>query len=639
MAVFYLDADDEITTAATRIRSTEEIDVALVLPAGSRIATSRINFRLLAREAQERSRRLSIVAPEASARALAASAGMPVFASVLEYEEARAAPAPGSAGVGAAESGAPSAIPDHPAVPAAGAAVVGASGVAAARAGALSQPAVVPLPSRSDARADGSRAPGETSAGGTAARTSPSADVVAPAVTRPRAGPGPSTGLGPPPASTPARRRRWPLAAAGLLTLALVAGAALVVGYVLLPAATVTLSLVAEPVEPVAFVGTADPDALAVDPQTATIPAVRMPIPLSATGTFPATGKRVVASAATGQVRWTNCDPTRAYTIPQGIQVRTPGGIAFATQEVVFVPVATISPSLKLTCQNRTVSVRAVLDGPAGNVPAGTITVVPGQYNSVVIKVVNLVATSGGARQEFPQVSQKDVAAAVAQLTKQLDAQLVAGAANPQGVPAGSTAYPETARRGPPVPSAASADLVGQEVATFDLTLTADGTVVAADPSPLEAIAAARVAGNVPAGMRLVEGSTTVTIGTGLATGELVHFPVQARGQAVRDISEQEVRDLVKGKTPAEATSALAGYGSLDVSLWPGWVSTITSVDARLSVSVVGVPPVAPGATPAPQASPATSEAPGQVSPAPASAPPPSSAAPPASVPPPSATP
>ncbi|MGZ6339379.1 MAG: hypothetical protein ACXWNG_03335, partial [Candidatus Limnocylindrales bacterium] len=62
MAVFYLDVDDEITSAAQRIRSTTDRTVALVLPAGSRLATSRINFRLLAREAGERARSLVIVA-------------------------------------------------------------------------------------------------------------------------------------------------------------------------------------------------------------------------------------------------------------------------------------------------------------------------------------------------------------------------------------------------------------------------------------------------------------------------------------------------------------------------------------------------------------------------------------------------
>src|SRR5215204_6403844 len=86
--IVYLDADDEITSAASRIRAANDTRVGLVLPFGSRVATSRINFRLLAREAQANGRRLDIVAPDASARALAASAGLPVFGSVGEYESA-----------------------------------------------------------------------------------------------------------------------------------------------------------------------------------------------------------------------------------------------------------------------------------------------------------------------------------------------------------------------------------------------------------------------------------------------------------------------------------------------------------------------------------------------------------------------
>jgi hypothetical protein len=88
--IVYLDVEDEITSAASRIRAAADPRVGLVLPFGSRVATSRINFRLLAREAQDNGRRLDIIAPDASARALAASAGLPVFAAVAEYEEALA---------------------------------------------------------------------------------------------------------------------------------------------------------------------------------------------------------------------------------------------------------------------------------------------------------------------------------------------------------------------------------------------------------------------------------------------------------------------------------------------------------------------------------------------------------------------
>ena len=67
--IVYLDTEDEITTAASRIRGAGTPRVGLFVPFGSRVSTSRINFRLLAREALEAGRRLDILAPDASARA------------------------------------------------------------------------------------------------------------------------------------------------------------------------------------------------------------------------------------------------------------------------------------------------------------------------------------------------------------------------------------------------------------------------------------------------------------------------------------------------------------------------------------------------------------------------------------------
>src|SRR5215831_6521354 len=104
--IVYLDVDDEITSAAARIRSSTSTKVALVVPYGSRIATSRMNFRLLSREAIVSNRRLSIVANDAATRALAASAGLPVFGSVGEYEDAMDPSAGGSGGSGGAARGA-----------------------------------------------------------------------------------------------------------------------------------------------------------------------------------------------------------------------------------------------------------------------------------------------------------------------------------------------------------------------------------------------------------------------------------------------------------------------------------------------------------------------------------------------------
>jgi hypothetical protein len=76
MAVWYLDNDDEITDAVARMRDTGDEHVVFVVPPGSRIATGRINFRLLAREAGQRDLGLAIASPDEQVRALATSAGV-----------------------------------------------------------------------------------------------------------------------------------------------------------------------------------------------------------------------------------------------------------------------------------------------------------------------------------------------------------------------------------------------------------------------------------------------------------------------------------------------------------------------------------------------------------------------------------
>jgi hypothetical protein len=435
----------------------------------------------------------------------------------------------------------------------------------------------------------------------------PSTDAAAPPVregARPRPAVDASTGLSAArPVAAPSRRR-WPLVAALVLAVFVIAGTGAAVGYVLLPTATVTVRLESEPVGPITFAGTADPDAVAVDAATATIPADRITLPLSATGTFPATGKRVEEAPATGSVEWQNCDPSRSYTIPAGTVARTGSGVGFATQDGILVPVAILSgtpPNLRVKCQVRSVDVVAVRAGPAGNVAAGAIRIVPGAYDPGLVLVTNPAATSGGVREEFPKVVAKDVAAAVAALTVQLDEQLASGASSPPGMAAGATAYPETARRDEPVPSEPVADIVGREAESFDLTLTATGSVVAADPTPLEAIAAARIVAEVPEGMQVREGSIRVEIGPGVVEGETIRYPVVARAEAVRDVTVDEIRGLVRGKTPAEAREILAEYGSVEIVVWPDWVSTITTIDGRLVITVEGVPPAEPAsATPPP---------------------------------------
>ncbi len=76
MAVWYLGNDDEITDAVARLRAATDEHVVFVVPPGSRIATGRINFKLLAREAESRAIAMAVASSDEQVRALATSAGV-----------------------------------------------------------------------------------------------------------------------------------------------------------------------------------------------------------------------------------------------------------------------------------------------------------------------------------------------------------------------------------------------------------------------------------------------------------------------------------------------------------------------------------------------------------------------------------
>ena len=133
---------------------------------------------------------------------------------------------------------------------------------------------------------------------------------------------------------------------------------------------------------------------------------------------------------------------------------------------------------------------------------------------------------------------------------------------------------------------------------TFDLGLTATGTVISVDPRPVRTIAETQLAGQVAKDHQLVPDSVVIDVGTG-TVGEdgQVTFQATARATQVAIVDAAALRTLVKGKTAAEARAALVPFGAAAVTLWPDWVATVTGVDARLTVTIEGANgAAAPGA-------------------------------------------
>ncbi len=575
--VIYLDTDDEITSAAARVRAAEGIRVAVVLPYGSRVATSRINFRLLARDAQTNGKTLSVIAGDAATRSLAASAGLPIFSTVADYESSLAPDPPPDAPDAADAADPPPDAPD-------------AADAAETKDATAVTPATAVLPATAITLATSAtvaRPPGRVPAAIPAERVvADTPERVPPGSTSRRATGGPETG-GP---ETVGRSLPWTtgrtplLAAAGVLGLALVVGG--VGAFLFLPTATAVITPRESSIGPVPLRIVADPGVTTADPASLVVPAVTKTIDVETTQTFPATGKRVEEEKAKATARFQNLNPTGSNTIARGSVVSTGSGVRFRTDAAITLPAAelVLGDPITVVPSRKSVAVTAVDAGPDGNVEPNTITTVPRGEEPLFLKVNNPEAATGGTRDEFARVTQEDVDAAMTALRTQLEATFAERIADPALAADGTTVFPATAILGEPTFSVDVATLVGTEVDTFELGASAKGTVVAVDEAPIQSVAEANIESQVESGYRLIEGSSQVRPSSAVIEGGIITFPVVVTARQVAVLDPAAIETQILGLPLAEARSILDRYGQVELSVWPDWVGTIPTLDTRVEV-------------------------------------------------------
>jgi Baseplate J-like protein len=590
----YLDVDDEITSAAARIRGSEATKVALVVPNGSRIATSRMNFRLLSREAVVNNRRLSIVA----------SAGLPVFASVAEWDESAAA---SSGRGGSGSDGATATVAAHASASTAAATVAATATAVAADAGSPTPAGTTPAAATASSRrkAPKSAPPEQATLPLTPA---PAAAVAGPVLSRtPSAAP--SVVPSAPSRVSVTRSRSMPRVEPPVVIIAAATVLALVVAgvgaFLFLPSAEIVVTPRPEGIGPIALVVRADPDITSPNAAENLVPAQRLEVPVSASDTFNATDKRVEEEQAGGEVVFQSFNSGAENTIAKGSVVSTEGGITFATRATVTLPKAEVifGTPIEIRPSSKSVGITAVKAGPAGNVPSNAITVVPPGEDPTLTKVRNPNVTAGGSHEEFPRIGQEDVDAAMVSLQAQIADAFAAALADGAGAPPNATVFAETAVLGDSTPTVDPATLVGKEVESFDLGLEGSGTVIAVDASPVIEIAETRLLSNVGADHRLVEGSVEIVPGDPTVTGGEVSFPVTAKARRVPILDPAELLTLIQGRTIDEARSILAQFGDVVISPWPEWVSTIPGIESRVTIEIVGQTPEAGDASPSPAGS------------------------------------
>jgi hypothetical protein len=561
----YLEPDDEITTAIARLRAITDGEAVVIVPPGSRIATSRINFKLLAREAAERKLNVAAVSDDPAVRAVAISAGLPTYDNIGAAEQALANFKEQDRRL-AERIGEDSGEPKERRKPS----------WSSTQPGAAVETRAMPVVEAPEIEGRGANVRNAAFAEG---RIRDARDYR-----------GTDTQVLPPferPETRPARRRslKWPLIVFALIAV-LLAGVAYG-AYVFLPTATIALTPQTNTLHVQTFTVSADPNTAVVDPVAGVIPAQSIPVPINVSDTFGATGSQFSETKATGVVRFRSENTDHEVTIPLGTFVATADGTEFITTEQAVVPKADFATATPGTVN---VPIRAVRTGPGGNVDKATITLAPKSLSAQLVSVNNPSPTEGGTRTEAKVITQADYDGAVATLTARLDNALALALQDPNAIPRGLTAYPATATHDTPVPDQEGSALVGIVAPNFTLALGAAGHVLAVNENLIDQIAAARLDEALGAQQQKL-GQPTFTHSTGEVADGLINYDVDASILTYSAPDQQTLVGQVRGKTVKQAKDILGAYGTVNIVMWPDFIDRLPDQVSRISLTVT--PPTA----------------------------------------------
>ena len=547
--VIYLDNEDEITGVIARLRTADAGGAALVMPPGSRLGTSRINFKLLAREADQRRLNLVVVSDEPSVRALAVSAGLPAYDGLPAGEAALARFRTQDEQVAQRAAGAP---------PAAS------------------------TPGRTEARDAPPAAPNTPDRRAAQPTRVMSFDRAAVSVAPVEAGSAEASATRDTLKRRPASRWRLTTLLA-LLLVVLFAGGGVYAAYLYLPTATVTLAPRSEPFGPLEINVTADPSVAVPDAAAGIVPAERLALLLHVSDEFAATGVEQIRTPATGVVEFRSENTLFAVPVPVGTRVATADGFEFETTAGVSVPRA----SFETGPTTVEAPVEAVTAGPRGNVDEGAISQLPADLAAALISVTNPQPTSGGQRIEQPLVTQEDYDMALAQLTVELAGQLEHRLADPATTPLGLTLYPASVRTDEPQPTPPAIDVVGTVTADFTLGLDAGASVLAVNEELVDQVAADQLRAALPDGESIVGDAIESTHTEGSAFGAIIFYRATASALTYQLPDQAAIVASIAGKPTSEARAILEQYGSADITIWPDVVDRVPDQTARINLTVV----------------------------------------------------
>jgi hypothetical protein len=568
MEQIFLEPNEEITSVIDKLAGASGGKVALVVPKNSTLFQSLVNLKLLAKQARELNREVVLITGNKVGQRLATQVGIETYATMGTIRDAASTPTlsksePVQPAVSQQET-LPDGTPIRRYVPPSGRTET-ATAAPVTDQGEPSESPKVTEPSIDSAELVAPTVPIIDSSTPTDREVT---EVVAdePAQeTRTHAQPEPPAELPTIISRAPTQRRElhfelpWKsLVAAGVLLIV-----AFALTYVLLPKATLTVTLPAKAVSEdleLAIISS-------TEPADSSIPGKLLSVDKSLTKPIAATGKKDIGTKASGSVAFKNCEDTQSRSIPAGSKV-TASAKTFTTNAALTIPAGSFSGG-GTVCSSSAVNVTVTAEsaGEAHNLSNATFTI-----NGQSTRVSGTGTTTGGTTKQVTVLTQDDINKGLADLDAQASTEAnaeLATKAEGQTIIEGSiTQTPKTRT---------SDKKVGDQTDAATVTLVTTVSAIVFDKALVEAKVQEALVAKIEAGQRLeIPADQPITFAFKEYNTDKTSMTIVAsgRGFGVSDISRGELAQAVKHMSRAGASERLkADFQATEVKidLYPGW--------------------------------------------------------------------
>lgn len=357
--------------------------------------------------------------------------------------------------------------------------------------------------------------------------------------------------------------------------------------YVVLPQATVTITLASEIVVTDLQI-VADPSISDVDVEQARIPATTLRAEVQTVGTSATTGTSALGdNPAIGIVTFIN-QSLNNVTLPVGTIVATTGGqpVRFATVAEVIVRGG--------VGQREEVAVQAIAEsaGDQSNVGAEAISVVEGEQ-ATLVSVINASPTTGGETRQFASVTQADRDRLISIVRQQLQQsayeEMQALVTDTQIIVIETVRIAEE-RTDWTIFDHEVGDIA--DTLSLDMRAVIEATVI--DDRYTGQVLFARLSAQKPLGKVLVADTFAFTRGAVISIENLlVTFAATGEVQANATIETAQLADKIAGKSIAEAQTIIAQSANLapgvipSFTVSPEWFPQLPLLPVRITVQTI----------------------------------------------------